>query len=407
MGVSTSIPKMGKGSESGGTTRNSAMVPEFTDFLPRDERIACYGIDCADILEWRMWTPGGEYTLNLNMKNVSTKPLKLKYKLPATKYFSMDFPEPIKLSPGMSFPVKVTFRPVKKETYDDYIEFITATGGFRIPIRATLPLVKMVVPAQLHFGYVPANELASKSFTIKNAGEIGIHYKWKLNEPFCIEPAEGYLDPKTSANVTATFKPEDASVFVASAVCTLQDDERVASMKVVGVGMYSHISLETNIIDFDSVLVGHSATKVVRLSNHSVTDAAYAIQRKDKEHDRVFRITPTKGRLRPSEYENVNVTYTPNASGVFSSESFVFTTASGNTVSLCCRGSAVSPEVKVSTEFSTLGTQRRGTSYPGPSTSTTSRGCPFSSRSWRRRTLGSGSVEPMASVLRTPKSTSL
>ena len=75
LGVSTSIPKMGKGSESGGTTRNSAMVPEFTDFLPRDERIACYGIDCADILEWRMWTPGGEYTLNLNMKNVSTKPL--------------------------------------------------------------------------------------------------------------------------------------------------------------------------------------------------------------------------------------------------------------------------------------------------------------------------------------------
>ena len=34
-----------------------------------------------------MWTPGGEYQLNLNMKNVSTKPLKLKYKLPATKYF--------------------------------------------------------------------------------------------------------------------------------------------------------------------------------------------------------------------------------------------------------------------------------------------------------------------------------
>ena len=107
---------MGKGSESGGTTRNSVMVPEFTDFLPRDDRIACYGIDCADILEWRMWTPGGEYQLNLNMKNVSTKPLKLKYKLPATKYFSMDFPDPIKLSPGMSFAVKVTFRPVKKET---------------------------------------------------------------------------------------------------------------------------------------------------------------------------------------------------------------------------------------------------------------------------------------------------
>ena len=319
-----------------------------------------YGIDCADILEWRMWTPGGEYTLSLNMKNVSTKPLKLKYKLPATKYFSMGFPEPIKLSPGMSFPVKVTFRPVKKETYDDYVEFITATGGFRIPIRATLPLVKLQVPAQLHFGYVPANEIASKSFTIKNTGEIGIHFKWKLNEPFCMEPSEGYLEPKRTANLTATFKPEDASVFVATAVCTLQDDEIIASMKVVGVGKYSHISLETNMIDFDSVLVGHNMTKVVRLSNHSVADAAFAIQRKEKEHDRVFRITPTKGRLRPSEYENINVTYTPKASGVFSSESFVFTTTSGNTVSLCCRGTAVSPEVKVSTEFLNFGNTRAG-----------------------------------------------
>ena len=56
------------------------------------------------MLEWRMWTPGGEYMLSLNLKNVSTKPLKLKYKLPATKYFSMEFPEPIILSAGMSFP---------------------------------------------------------------------------------------------------------------------------------------------------------------------------------------------------------------------------------------------------------------------------------------------------------------
>ena len=71
-------------------------------------------------------------------------------------------------------------------------------------------------------------------------------------------------------------------------------------------------------------------------------------------------IAPTKGRLRPSQYENVSVTYTPNASGVFSSETFVFTTASGNAVSLCCRGSAVSPEVRVSTEFLNFGNTKAG-----------------------------------------------
>ena len=35
-----------------------------------------YGIDCADILEWRMWTPGGEYTLSLNMKKNMKKKTK-------------------------------------------------------------------------------------------------------------------------------------------------------------------------------------------------------------------------------------------------------------------------------------------------------------------------------------------
>ena len=312
------------------------------------------------MLEWRMWTPGGEYMLSLNLKNVSTKPLKLKYKLPATKYFSMEFPEPIILSAGMSFPVKVTFRPVKKETYDDFVEFITATGGFRIPIRATLPLVKMKVPEQLHFGYVPAKETATKSFSIANKGEIAINYKWNLNEPFNIIPAEGQLEPEKSASFVATFKPEDASVFVASAVCTQHDGETVASMKVVGVGKYSHISLETNTIDFHEVLVGQTVERVVRLSNHSITDAAFTIQRKEKEHDRVFRISPVQGRIKASEYENIKISYTPNAPGVFSSESFIFSTTSGNTTSLCCRGKAICPSVKLSTQFLNFGNIKAG-----------------------------------------------
>ncbi len=66
-----------------------------------------FGLDIPDTLEWRNWKPGTEYSKNLMCKNVSTKTIKLKYKQTASKAFSMGFPEPIKLRPGMSHPLQV------------------------------------------------------------------------------------------------------------------------------------------------------------------------------------------------------------------------------------------------------------------------------------------------------------
>ena len=53
----------------------------------------------------------------------------------------------MKLHPGMGHSVAVTFRPIKHERYDDYIEFSTPLGSFRVPIRALLPVVAIEVRA--------------------------------------------------------------------------------------------------------------------------------------------------------------------------------------------------------------------------------------------------------------------
>jgi hypothetical protein len=58
--------------------------------------------------------PGGEYVKNLVIKNVTTKTQKIQYKLPSTKFFSMEFPKVMTLSAGMSWTVPITFRPVTK-----------------------------------------------------------------------------------------------------------------------------------------------------------------------------------------------------------------------------------------------------------------------------------------------------
>eukprot|EP00002_Diphylleia_rotans_P038308 TRINITY_DN8696_c0_g1_i16.p2 TRINITY_DN8696_c0_g1~~TRINITY_DN8696_c0_g1_i16.p2 ORF type:complete len:101 (+),score=15.54 TRINITY_DN8696_c0_g1_i16:91-393(+) len=73
-----------------------------------------FGLDCGSGLEWRKWEPGGDYVKKLVIRNVTNRSLKFKYKLPATRYFSLDFPETKILSAGMSCYIDVTFRPILK-----------------------------------------------------------------------------------------------------------------------------------------------------------------------------------------------------------------------------------------------------------------------------------------------------
>lgn len=76
--------------------------------LTKAERIRRFGVDCGDGLVWAAtWTPGGEYTKALVVKNVSKQVVKLKYKLPESKFFSMAFPETIKLTAGLSKTLQV------------------------------------------------------------------------------------------------------------------------------------------------------------------------------------------------------------------------------------------------------------------------------------------------------------
>ena len=78
--------------------RNQKPLP-----LTRAERIRRFGVDCGDGLTWAAgWLPGGEYTKQLVVKNVSKVAVRLKYKLPESKFFSMAFPEVIQLEAGLS-----------------------------------------------------------------------------------------------------------------------------------------------------------------------------------------------------------------------------------------------------------------------------------------------------------------
>ena len=77
-----------------------------------EERGRRFGLSCSDRLNWAGWDVGGDYQKTLVVTNVTTEVLHFKYILPENKSFFMEYPEVITLSPGMTFGVKINFRPI-------------------------------------------------------------------------------------------------------------------------------------------------------------------------------------------------------------------------------------------------------------------------------------------------------
>ena len=210
--------------------------------LTRAERVRRFGVDIpADRLEWKAgWQPGGEYTKQLVVKNVSTRVMKIKYRLPESKYFSMAFPETIKLTPGLAKVLEVHFRPIRLEEYDDVVEFLTEKGSFVVPIGAAIPQISSHVPTNLDFGFCPIAETGVKTFLVTNDGEVPIDFSWTFEEPFTLTPASGSIAVGATQTITARFAPTDGCVYVATCVCTVPGHTS-HSMKLGGIGKFPFV----------------------------------------------------------------------------------------------------------------------------------------------------------------------
>jgi hypothetical protein len=119
----------------------------------------------------------------------------------------MEFPETQTLSAGMNWTIPVTFRPVAKECYDDYIEFTSSFGKFVLRIKASLPEHALDFPEKIDFEYRPIRETAKINFILKNVGELTSFYEWDIQPPFFISPKIGELQPGMNCQMLLEFKP--------------------------------------------------------------------------------------------------------------------------------------------------------------------------------------------------------
>ncbi|KNE55808.1 hypothetical protein AMAG_01679 [Allomyces macrogynus ATCC 38327] len=303
-------------------SQTSGPVTRFADVptpgapkpMSRAARKTQLGIDCADVVTFAGWAPCGEYTQHLVLKNASMQTLKLRYRLPSSKVFFMDFPETIALSAGMACSVPITFRPIALTPYRDVVEFTLPLGKFHIPILGTLPEHRLNLPDRLDFGPCAVREPAVVQFDVTNTGEISTRVAFQPANapnsatPFTFNPPSLQLAPGESITVTATFLPESALAFQASVVCAFGDppgQETGAKpgkrrMQLHGVGKYAQVVFRhddkvTTALDVGHCHVGQRSKITLQLVNPSMVMASYSIE--PVTSSGAFTFSRTKGQL--------------------------------------------------------------------------------------------------------------
>jgi hypothetical protein len=347
------------------------------------ERVKRFGIECVgpagDGILFRAgeWKPGGEYIQKLIIRNVSTTVKKLKYKLPATRYFSMAYPEVIVLSPGMFQEIDVVFRPVEYAPYDDSIYMKMqdgpGSGGFHVPCGATIEKLILSTPFGVDLGWCPAYQTTATTFKLANTGEIDAPFRWEECPPFILEPSSGVIPMGKSIDVRVSIYPTDASVFVAQATCVVGEGadalipEPIISSKISAICKHAYIVLSEEEINFGEVFSGTPAdatTREVELRNNGVVPAEFELIRHESDKDEVFDITPRKGVIEAMSELSVKVKFHALAMGIQSLDRYTFKTPGGALTTLTCKGVSMPPKITLFKEMRSIGATASVDEYP-------------------------------------------
>ncbi|XP_067299570.1 cilia- and flagella-associated protein 65 [Pseudorasbora parva] len=289
--------------------------------LQKKTKNCFFGVETCAELVWEGWEPGLEYTRSLFLTSIHRKLQKLTFRPPESKFFSTPFPQSILLSPGTSFSLPVTFKPLEKCEYVDTIEFQGKEGTFQVSLRAVIPHHALEVPDTVMLPPCAAQHSSQTSFLFRNSSKLQTGFRWFVDPPFQLSPETGQLKPGEECRVTVEFKPQQAVLYQAEACCAFGDDgESSCTVLLHGLSKYPHLQIGSmgqeeccKVLAFGSVAVGDSLEKHFEIYNLSTVGTTFSLSwlRRPPLLESVFHCEVHEGKIAPQSVLKVPVCFCP------------------------------------------------------------------------------------------------
>ncbi|KAM5228716.1 cilia- and flagella-associated protein 65 [Ctenodactylus gundi] len=287
-----------------------------------------WGIEVAEELQWKGWELGKETSRNLVLKNLSLKTQKMKYRPPKTKFFFTVIPQPIFLSPGITFTLPIVFRPLEKKEYMDQLWFEKEEGVFRVDLRATLPYHKLVCPPCLQLPMCAIGDIVETWFCLDNVGDLPTFFTWEFPSPFHMLPTTGLLEPGTTCRIKVTFQPVVAVIHEVEATCWYGEGSRQkSSIQLQAVARCAQLLVSIRhkqaedqdtegsqkVLHFGSVALGCTAERQIKLYNPSTVSTPFRIEMTADVlvKDHAFSCTVSHGIVPPGKKQYASLFFHP------------------------------------------------------------------------------------------------
>ncbi|KAM4558144.1 cilia- and flagella-associated protein 65 isoform 2-T2 [Odontesthes bonariensis] len=300
-------------------------------------RRSCFlGVETRPELIWDDWDLGREFTKTLVLKNIHLKLQKLHIRPPGSKFFSTSISQIVVLSPGTSFSMLVTFRPLQRCEYEDSIEFHSKEGSFQVCLRAILPHHTLETPESVMLPLCAVQHSSQINFLLKNISKLETSFQWDCPAPFQLRPEQGVLKPRQECHITAVFLPQEARVYQQQAHCRFGEEgneaESCCTVILQGLAKYPYLQIRNPtskdeedypVLHFGSVAVGQSLRKHFDLFNPSPVNVFFSLSRLPGVAamlESEFSCDVTKGEVAPGGSLRATATYSPAVVDTFSVE---------------------------------------------------------------------------------------
>ncbi|KAM4561619.1 cilia- and flagella-associated protein 65 [Fundulus diaphanus] len=338
------------------------------------QRTCFFGLETRPELLWEDWVLGREYTKTLVLKNTRDKMHKLHVRSPESTFFSTLNPEVVVLSPGTSFSLQVTFRPLQRREYKDSIQFQAKEGSFQVSLHAVLPSHSLKVPETVALPLCAVQHSTQTSFPLKNLSKVLVSFKWDCASPFQLIPEQGLLKPGQECLIVVDFRPLEAQVYQQQVHCRSGEDGDKAgscsSVLLQGIAKYPYLQIRNPSnkkkscpgdpeLHFGSVSVGQSLTKHFEIFNPSSVNVCSSLSRLPGGaalYGSDFSWDVPSGKIAPGGSLQVSVTYSPTVVEIVSVE-YLFLNYKGalSKTQIKLMGKCIGPEVCLSSSVVDFG----------------------------------------------------
>ncbi|XP_055086370.1 cilia- and flagella-associated protein 65 [Periophthalmus magnuspinnatus] len=266
---------------------------EFGQRHASNQRSSFLGFEMETELVWNNWDLGRESTKTLIIRNTQPKLQRVSFRPPLSKYFTSLARQKIVLSPGISFSIPVTFKPLNRCDYEDTIEFQGRNDTFQVLLRAPVPCHAIEVPDSVLMPLCAVQQITQTTFMLKNVSKLTTFFHWEYSQPFMLSPEKGYLKPDQELNISVAFHPQEALIHQQPVSCrfgTQADNlEGCCAVLLQGIAKHPYLQFKTQthqtgsdhipVLDFGGVAVGQTFHSHFEIYNPSPVPVWFTLSR--------------------------------------------------------------------------------------------------------------------------------